>query len=69
MHLGHVMSTVACCWCGNYVTASNLRWPGYCSSPCRNADRADRQAERDRRRQARADARDRADADQRWRDR
>ncbi len=54
---------VVCLLCDNYVEASNLRWPGYCSSPCRDADRADRQAELDRRRQVRADARDKAGAD------
>ena len=60
------MTTVSCLWCDGWIESSNLRWPGYCSSPCRNADRADRQAEHERRRQARADARDKVDAGAWW---
>jgi len=57
------MTTVSCLWCDGWIEASNLRWPGYCSPSCRNADRQHRQAEQDHRRQARADARDKAGAD------
>lgn len=60
------MSTVSCCWCEGWIDASNLRWPGYCSSPCRDLDRQHRQTEQDRRRQVRAAARDQA-GDQGWR--
>lgn len=60
------MSAAVCSWCGWWIEASNLRWPGFCSPACRNADRQHRQAVRDRRRQARAATRDKVDADQGW---
>ncbi len=63
------MSTVSCLWCSSYIEASNLRFPGYCSPDCRDADRQHRQAEHERRRQARADARDPDAADRGWRGR
>ncbi len=63
------MSTVSCLWCADWIESSNLRFAGYCSSPCRDADRTDRQAEHERRRQARADARDPDAADRGWRGR
>ncbi len=59
--------TVNCLWCGQYVEFSNVRWPGFCSPGCRNADRQRRQDEQDLRRQVRAAARDKVDADRgRW---
>jgi hypothetical protein len=45
------MSTATCEWCGEYIPASNLRWPGYCSALHRDADHNRRQAARDKRRQ------------------
>jgi len=45
--------TVNCIWCGQYVESSNLRFPGYCSPECRNAEREHREAARQARRRAR----------------
>ncbi len=51
------MSTVSCLWCDNYVEATNLRWPGYCSPACRDADRRERQTADARRKAAHAERR------------
>lgn len=47
---------VNCAWCEQYVESSNLRFPGYCSPQCRDAEREQREAARQesRRRRRRA---------------
>ncbi len=60
------MSAAVCDWCGLYIEAGNVRWPGFCAPSCRDLDRQHRQAQQDRRRQARAAARDKVDAGGWW---
>jgi endogenous inhibitor of DNA gyrase (YacG/DUF329 family) len=44
------MSSATCEQCGEYITATNTRWPGFCSPLCRDVERNRRQAARDKRR-------------------
>jgi hypothetical protein len=52
------MSSAVCDWCEDYIDVSNLRFPGFCSTDCRDEDRAVRD------RAASDLARRRADANQ-----
>jgi hypothetical protein len=55
------MSAAVCDQCDGWIDVSNFRFPGFCSTACRDADRARRDA-------AASDlARRRADARQHWR--
>ena len=45
------MSAVTCGWCESWIEESNVRWPGFCSAGCRDAERSWREQQRDVRRQ------------------
>jgi len=50
------MSSAVCDWCSNYIEASNHRFPGFCSTDCRNLDRASRDHDAAQRARSRRDA-------------
>lgn len=51
------MSSAVCDWCENYIEVNNHRFPGFCSTDCRDEDRARRDAAASERARRRADAR------------
>lgn len=50
------MSSAVCDWCENYIEVNNHRFPGFCSTDCRDEDRAQRDAIASDRARRRADA-------------
>jgi hypothetical protein len=52
------MSSAVCDWCSEYIeVTSNHRFPGFCSTDCRDGDRAHRDAIASDTARRRADAR------------
>jgi hypothetical protein len=58
------MSSACCDECSNYIEVTNHRFPGFCSTDCRDADRYRRDAIAADRTRRRADAQQHRRADQ-----
>jgi hypothetical protein len=50
------MSSAVCEECSNYIEVTNRRFPGFCSTDCRDGDRARRDAAASDRARSRRDA-------------